>query len=233
MAATAPSDAVLELLDRRLNERSILKHPFYQAWQNGTLTRDDLALYATDYYHHIRAFPGHIRTLADSAGDTLERNVLSRNLHEELDGEENHPELWLRFAEGAGATRQQISASRPSAASARLTAAFTAAVNSGCFAAGLAALYAYERQMPAVSATKIEGLLQFYGVTDERALQYFRVHHELDVHHAAEVRTLLRRRIYAGDDPDRAFEAAESVATALWNLLTAIGAQCGVEGCAA
>ncbi|MDE2125225.1 MAG: CADD family putative folate metabolism protein [Armatimonadetes bacterium] len=233
MPASRSSEATLDLLDSRLNEWSILNHPFYQAWQKGALTRQDVALYASDYYHHIAAFPGHICTLVDSAGDDVERDALRRNLHEEIDGDENHPELWLRFAEGAGAPRQEVADARAGAASAGLTAAFTAAVNSGCFAAGLAALYAYERQMPAVSATKIDGLLRFYGVTDERALQYFRVHRDLDVHHAAEVRALLQRRIETGDDAGKAGDAAESVAVALWDLLTAIGTRCGVEGCAA
>ncbi len=40
MTTTEPS--IVEIVDRLIEERSLLKHPFYQAWQRGELTMDAL-----------------------------------------------------------------------------------------------------------------------------------------------------------------------------------------------
>jgi len=48
---------LIDDLDRAIAERNLLKHPFYQAWQAGTLNRKKLQLYAAQYYLHVEAFP--------------------------------------------------------------------------------------------------------------------------------------------------------------------------------
>ena len=64
---------------------------------------------------------------------------------------------------------------------------------------GLAALYAYESQIPEVSKTKREGLAAFYGIADEDATRFFSVHEEADVwHRQVEREALGRDRRYAG-----------------------------------
>jgi pyrroloquinoline-quinone synthase len=45
----------------------------------------------------------------------------------------------------------------------------------------VAALYAYEAQVPEIATKKIEGLRRFYGVTDAEGLAYFAVHEEAEV----------------------------------------------------
>src|SRR5205807_10020 len=52
-------------------------------------------------------------------------------------------------------------------------------------AEAVAALYAYESQVPEISATKIDGLKKFYGVDQSEALAYFSVHEEADKAHRA------------------------------------------------
>ena len=44
-------------LDARVAKYDLLCHPFYKAWSEGQLTREDLREYALDYYEHVRAFP--------------------------------------------------------------------------------------------------------------------------------------------------------------------------------
>ena len=51
-------------LDERIAKYDLLNHPFYQAWSKGELTREDIREYATDYYHHVRAFPTYLAELA-------------------------------------------------------------------------------------------------------------------------------------------------------------------------
>src|SRR5260370_14988582 len=62
-----PSMANKELLariDAAIAEKSLLKHPFYQDWQAGKLSREALQLYAAQYYQHVEAFPKHLPVLA-------------------------------------------------------------------------------------------------------------------------------------------------------------------------
>ena len=46
-----------ENLDAIIDERSLLKHPFYQAWTAGTLPLESLREYAKQYFHFEAAFP--------------------------------------------------------------------------------------------------------------------------------------------------------------------------------
>ena len=46
-------------LDARIAKYDLLCHPFYQAWSQGRLTREDLRAYAAEYFHHVAAFPEH------------------------------------------------------------------------------------------------------------------------------------------------------------------------------
>ena len=59
------------------------------------------------------------------------------------------------------------------------------------YAEGLASLYTYERQIPEIAETKIQGLKKFYGVNSEEGLEFFEAHKSADVVHRAECEKLL------------------------------------------
>ena len=48
---------IADQVDRMIEERSLLKHPFYQAWQRGDLSLDTLRSYA-QYYQHTTVAAG-------------------------------------------------------------------------------------------------------------------------------------------------------------------------------
>src|SRR6476661_5381133 len=89
-------------------QHSMLKHPFYVAWSEGKLSKEVLQEYAKQYYAHVRAFPTYVSGVHSRCEDVSIRQQLLENLIEEERGDENHPELWLRFAEGLGVARQNI-----------------------------------------------------------------------------------------------------------------------------
>ena len=88
---------------------------------------------------------------------------------------------------------------------------------------GLCALYAYESQVPEVSASKIEGLKQFYGINDPRTLEFFTAHQQYDVEHADQVATLIDRYT----ESEQAVKATEEATQALWQFLDGM---CRVSG---
>ena len=46
----------LDRIDEKIASRSLLTHPFYQAWTQGSLTREALRSYTQQYYQHVAAF---------------------------------------------------------------------------------------------------------------------------------------------------------------------------------
>ena len=86
---------------------------------------------------------------------------------------------------------------------------------------GLAALYAYESQIPAICESKIDGLKKYYGFTDPKHYQYFSVHIEADREHSAAEREMLSRYI-----DKRNFDSVKAsvnrVLDALWEMLSGV-----------
>ena len=74
-----------------------------------------------------------------------------------------------------------------------------------------------ERQVPDVAGAKIAGLREHYGIEDERALAFWRVHEGLDVEHAEAERDIL-----AGSDPEVVLEGTRRALDAWWAFLDAV-----------
>src|SRR4051812_40355041 len=179
------TDQYLEQIDARIAAKHLLLHPFYLAWTRGELSREALADYATQYYHHVAAFPTYLSAVHSHCDDQPTRKMLLENLTEEESGTPNHPELWLDFARSLGAKSAEVQQSEQRPETKELINTFRAICRDGSVLEGLAALYAYESQIPAVSESKIEGLRKHYGMNDPEAYRYFSVHIEADKKHAA------------------------------------------------
>jgi pyrroloquinoline-quinone synthase len=211
--------ALVAALDERIAARHLLTHPFYQAWSAGRLDREALANYATQYYHHVRAFPGYLETLAERSEPGL-RALVEENLAEELAPPRTHPELWRDFAAALGVTPADLEAAAPLPGTAALVDTFERLAGTASPAAAVAALYAYESQVPEVSGKKIEGLERFYGFSEPGGVAYFAVHQEADVRHRAAWRGWIESR-----PPSEAAEmlaGADAALAALWGALDAV-----------
>ena len=217
----------LAQIDAQIESRSVLTHPFYQAWQRGELTQAALADYAGQYYHHVSAFPQYLSALHAHTTDPETRRAVLQNLVDEEAGTPNHPELWLQFAEGLGTSRADVLTAPAAPETTAMVDTFRRRCGSGSVAAGIAALYSYESQIPEVAGTKITGLQEFYGIHDDKTLAYFRVHQEADVEHSAVERALLAKHLSDADACD-APEAALEALNAVWNLLSGVCARHGI-----
>src|SRR5215470_11644382 len=159
----------LAALDSLVAEKHLLKHPFYQLWSQGRLTVENLREYAISYYPHVAAFPTYVSGVHSGCEDAALRQELLENLIEEERGSENHPALWRRFAQALGAPASDLASAPRTPEVADAIAEFRRSTREGSVAEGLAALYAYESQIPEVSKTKREGLAAFYGIAAEEA----------------------------------------------------------------
>lgn len=213
---------ITQTLDRMVEEWSLLKHPFYLEWTRGTLKFARLCDYAVQYYRHVEAFPRYLSAIHSRCSDIATRQTLLENLIEEERGEENHPELWLRFAEGLGLKREEVLDAAPLSGTAKLVDTFTHLTRELPVQAGLAALYVYESQIPAVANAKIEGLKRFYDVADDRALSFFRVHEKADVWHARTGARLIEHEVSRTGNAAAVLEAGRDALGALWQMLDGV-----------
>jgi pyrroloquinoline-quinone synthase len=213
-----------------LDARPMLKHPFYQAWTEGRLSREALRAYACQYFRHVDAFPRYVSAVHSACGELGVRKTLLENLIEEERGEGDHPTLWLDFAKSLGATEAEVKSTEAWPETQALVDTFFDVCKSDDYREGLAALLAYEAQVPAVAEAKIDGLAKFYGITSPEAVRFFQVHLEADVAHAASEGELLDSRTDEADAP-RLVAAATRARDALLGFLDGAARAAGIAAC--
>ena len=213
---------VVTRLNQILSDLSLLKSRFYQAWSHGELSRECLQRYAAQYYNQVQSFPRFISRVHTGCPVIEARKVLLENLVDEEIHGTDHPALWMQFAEGLGASREYVLNEKPLPETDVMVDKYYELADRD-WRDGLCALYAYEYQVPEVSKSKIAGLKEFYGVHDERTLEFFTAHQVYDVGHAAEVASLIEKYV----EPERAERATTEAATVLLGFLDGM---CRTEG---
>ena len=188
---------VIERIDEARARWNVLDHPFYARWERGELSRDDLAYYAGEYRHAVVA----LARAAEAAGD-------AQHAREEA----NHIGLWDDFAAALDAPLDRDPAPE--------TRACADAWARDDRLEALAVLYAIESAQPAISETKLRGLVEHYGFVEGPATEYFALHAKRDIEHAAEAREALVA-VSPGDE-DSLVAAAEAALRANWELLDGV-----------
>ncbi|MEX1156075.1 MAG: CADD family putative folate metabolism protein [Chloroflexota bacterium] len=213
---------LLDQIDALIADRHLLKHPFYTKWQAGTLTRDELQDYAQQYYAFESTFPRFLSALHARTDRPDVRQSLLDNLWDEEHGEVNHAEMWLRFGEGIGADRESVRGAARNAGTRALLDTYWSSVTDGPIAAGIAALYAYEGQVPEVATEKIRGLVERYGIDDPRTLAFFTVHSTLDVEHSGAEREMIAALAPTPADEEAVLASTRAALDAWWGFLDAV-----------
>lgn len=209
-----------QIIKNETSSHFLLKHPFYQAWTEGCLEADRIALYARQYFSHVAQFPRCLSAMHTRCEDLSIRQVLLQNLMDEELGTENHPELWLRFVESWKQDRTSAFSEKLLPETQELLNTFQQLCEKGLPEA-LGALYAYEHQVPEVAEFKIEALKKHYTEYAHPAgLKFFEVHRQADVFHSQALENILDKM-----DPEsgrRALAGAKEASLALWNFLSGV-----------
>ena len=204
-------------LNKKLDKYHLLNHPFYKSWNEGKLTREIIKDYAEQYYQHVKAFPRYISATHSLCEDIEKRKILLENLNDEENRDADHPKLWKNFALAMGADSEKLEAVKPDKFTIDLIDNFFKNGRS-TYAEGLASLYTYERQIPEIAETKIQGLKKFYGVESKEGLEFFETHKSADVQHRAECEKLLDS--LSDEEQKKAEKASMLTARYLWNFLS-------------
>jgi pyrroloquinoline-quinone synthase len=178
-------DNVVQRIDSEIEKRSLLKHSFYKMWSEGKLTLDHLQGYSKEYFQLVKTVPRFVESIAQATGNS---DIISNNAREEAE----HVELWVRFAAALGVSKSDLisygGAEKTNEAIANLMALANLTTEEA-----IAAMYAYEMELPKISRSKIDGLKKLYGMDSEDATKYFEIHEEADVRHAQIWREILQR----------------------------------------
>jgi pyrroloquinoline-quinone synthase len=211
----------LDKIDNDISEKHLLKHPFYLAWARGELSKEALTDYAKQYYHHVAAFPTYLSAVHAKCDDQPTRKQVLSNLIDEEAGSPNHPELWKQFASSLNVDDVDLAKTEKQPETKNLIGTFRSICGEGSTVEGLAALYAYESQIPAICESKIDGLKKFYEFSDPKGYEYFSVHIEADKEHSAVEREMLSDKI-DNHNIDNVRVSVNRVLDALWEMLSGV-----------
>ena len=169
-------DTIRAAIDRGLDGRLLLTHPFDRRWEQGALTADELTRYAEQYRFFESYLPEFLGEVASRLDDGPTRRCVLDNLRDETSSP-SHLELFDRFAESYGAGDAAISPAMSS-----LVDAYRTTLDEGVTVA-VAGLLAYEVQGGDIASSKAQGLETHYQATPG-ALDFWLVHGRIEDDHA-------------------------------------------------
>jgi pyrroloquinoline-quinone synthase len=199
---------IVKKIDEMIEERSLLKHPFYQMWSDGKLTQESLAGYSKEYFQLVKAVPSFMTPIIEKAPDSVISELIA-NQQEESD----HVKLWIDFAVELGVSENELTSYTGLTKTRKAVSDLNELMNT--FEGGACAMYAFEKEIPKISQTKLDGLAEFYGMTSDEATEYFKLHTEADIRHTASWRNILEK---SSTDSNNLLEIADKSISAQ-NLL--------------
>ncbi len=190
---------IIKKIDEMIETRSLLKHPFYQMWSDGKLSQETLAGYSKEYFQLVKAVPSFMAPIIEKAPDSIVSELIA-NQQEESD----HVKPWIYFAEELGVSEDELIPYTGLTKTRKAVSDLNELMNT--YEGGACAMYAFEKEIPKISQTKLDGLAEFYGMTNDEATEYFKLHTEADIRHAASWRNILEK---SSTDSNNLLEIAE------------------------
>lgn len=167
------------LIEQTVQAKSLLNHPFYLRWSKGELTLEELKIYALEYFSLAAAIPSIVQEILDRI--PADQGHMTAFIEENMKEEQEHAELWRRFARSLGVTDTELDAYVPSAKTQEaIQSLLDAAAKS--FEDGVITMYAFECELAKIAQTKKEGLTKFYNLMSEDAHIYFDEHMKEEEH---------------------------------------------------
>ena len=199
---------LIKRIDEMIEERSLLKHPFYQMWSDGKLTLDSLSGYSKEYFQLVKAVPSFMTPIIEKAPNSVISELINNQQEESI-----HIQSWIKFAGELGVSEYELIHYEGLEKTRKSVLELSELMNT--YEGGACAMYAFEKEIPKISQTKLDGLAEFYGMSNEDATEYFKLHTEADIRHAASWRNILEK---TSTDSDNLIQIADKSISAQ-NLL--------------
>tara|TARA_Y100000590_G_C15264040_1_gene842398 strand:- start:72 stop:707 length:636 start_codon:yes stop_codon:yes gene_type:complete len=169
---------LIKKIDQIIVDKSLLNHPFYEMWSEGKLEFQSLVGYSKEYYQLAKQVPKFMEPIVDMAPSDARSELIS-NMNEETE----HIRLWENFAFSMGITKDDLTSYQGLKKTNEAVNNLASLMES--YDEGACAMYAFEKEIPKISKTKMEGLKNFYGLDSKDATEYFEEHMSADIRHAA------------------------------------------------
>ncbi len=184
---------LIKRIDEMIEERSLLKHPFYQMWSDGKLTIESLAGYSKEYFQIVKTVPSFMTPIIEKAPESAIGKLID-NQQEEAD----HILSWIKFAGELGISEEELIKYDGLKKTKNAVSDLSELMNT--YDGGSCAMYAFEKEIPKISQTKLDGMEKFYEMSGDDATEYFKLHTEADIRHAAAWRNILETASTNTDD---------------------------------
>ena len=169
---------LIKKIDQIIEDNTLLNHPFYEMWSEGKLEFQSLVGYSKEYYQLAKQVPKFMEPIVDMAPSEARSELIS-NMNEETE----HIRLWENFAFSMGITKDDLTSYQGLKKTNEAVNNLASLMES--YDEGACAMYAFEKEIPKISKTKMEGLKNFYGLDSKDATEYFEEHMSADIRHAA------------------------------------------------
>jgi pyrroloquinoline-quinone synthase len=116
-----------------------------------------------------------------------------KELTENQQEESEHIRPWISFASELGISENELMSYSGLPKTQQAVSDLSELMSD--FESGSCAMYAFEKEIPKISQTKLDGLAQFYGMTSQEATEYFKLHTEADIRHAASWRKIIQNSL--------------------------------------
>jgi pyrroloquinoline-quinone synthase len=175
---------LIKRIDEMIEERSLLKHPFYEMWSDGKLTIESLAGYSKEYFQIVKSVPSFMTPIIEKAPKSVIGELID-NQQEEAD----HIQPWIKFAGELGISEEELIKYGGLKKTKKAVSDLSELMNT--YEGGSCAMYAFEKEIPKISQIKLDGMEKFYGMSNDDATEYFKLHTEADVRHTTVWRNIL------------------------------------------
>jgi pyrroloquinoline-quinone synthase len=206
---------LIERIDYEIEKHSLLKHVFYQMWSEGKLTINHLQGYSKEYFQLVKVVPKFVENIFNVITDPSLKRAIGQNLKEESE----HIEPWIMFSTAMGVQRNDLTSYKGENET-NMAVSTLSQLTERSLEEAVAAMYAYEKELPKISRSKIDGLKKFYGVQSNEATKYLEIHEEVDLRHSEVWKNILKT--IPEEKQERALNAAISSLEAQNKLLDSV-----------
>lgn len=181
---------LIKIMDDQISKRSLLNHRFYILWREGKLTINHLRSYSKEYFQLVKAVPELVDNILENLENYDPRNQYVKAVKNTQYEEYQHIEPWIKFAQSLGIEKQELlkyeGNNEVNLAIENLKESCLSSIVEGA-----STMYSFEKELPQISKTKIEGLKKFYNIFSHEDITYFKIHQTADIEHARLWKTLL------------------------------------------
>jgi pyrroloquinoline-quinone synthase len=156
-------------------------------WSEGKLTINHLQGYSKEYFQLVKVVPKFVENIFNVITDPSLKRAVGQNLKEESE----HIEPWIMFSTAMGIQRNDL-ASYKGENETNMAVSTLSQLTERSLEEAVAAMYAYEKELPKISRSKIDGLKKFYGVQSNEATKYLEIHEEVDLRHSEVWKNILK-----------------------------------------